>query len=257
MTKSSNVTIVTGGASGIGEEIVRLCVQRGQKVGIIDLNAEAGEILSDELGSNVTFEEADVCNENQLSDACKSMQNKLGDIAGLVTCAGISPVRFPIEECSLEEFQRLFDNHASGTFLTCKIVGSQMVTSGGGAIVTISSATAIRPAPMLGYAAGKAAVLNLSQSLAVHWGNKNVRINTLVPGWVDTPFIRRQEAAGRDLSPITKITPMRRMVEPREVAEVALFLLSPAASAMTGSAVVVDCGITLAGGWLPYGKLPD
>ena len=131
-----------------------------------------------------------------------------------------------------------------------------MAARNGGSIVTISSATGIRPAPMLGYAAGKAAVLNLTQSLAVHWGTKNIRINTLVPGWVDTPFIRRQEAAGRDLSPITKITPMRRMVQPEEVGEVALFLLSSAASAMTGSAVVIDCGITLAGGWLPYGDLP-
>ena len=109
---------------------------------------------------------------------------------------------------------------------------------------------------MLGYAAGKSAVLSLSQSLAVHWGTKNIRLNTLVPGWVDTPFIRKQEAAGRDLSPITKITPMRRMVQPKEVGEVALFLLSDAASAMTGAAVVVDCGIIPAGGWLPYGDLP-
>ena len=248
MIDPSKAIIVTGGASGIGEAIVRLIVDKGGKVGIIDVNKEAGENLVREL--------ADVCNESQIIKACTSIEKSLSTISGLVTCAGVSPVRFPIEDYSLEEFRRLLDNHASGTFLSCKIVGSKMANTGGGSIVTISSATAVRPAPMLGYAAGKAAVLNLTQSLAVHWGIKNVRINTLVPGWVDTPFIRRQEAAGRDLSPITKMTPMRRLVKPDEVGEVALFLLSNAASAMTGSAVVVDCGITLAGGWLPYGELP-
>ena len=256
MVSASQSTIVTGGASGIGEAIVRLIVSRGGKVGIIDLNEQAGIKLAGELGDQVIFFPADVCNEEQLSEAVETIEASASFVTGLVTCAGVSPVRFPIEEYSLEEFRRLLDNHASGTFLTCKIVGSKMAARNGGSIVTISSATGIRPAPMLGYAAGKAAVLNLTQSLAVHWGTKNIRINTLVPGWVDTPFIRRQEAAGRDLSPITKITPMRRMVQPEEVGEVALFLLSNAASAMTGSAVVVDCGITLAGGWLPYGDLP-
>ena len=256
MINPSQTIIVTGGASGIGEAIVRLIIGKGGKVGIIDVNEDAGETLVKELGDHATFSPADVCNETQMKVACTSIEKSLSTITGLVTCAGVSPVRFPIEEYSLEEFRRLLDNHASGTFLSCKVVGSKMATGGGGSIVTISSATAVRPAPMLGYAAGKAAVLNLTQSLAVHWGTKNVRINTLVPGWVDTPFIRRQEAAGRDLSPITKITPMRRLVRPEEVGEVALFLLSNAASAMTGSAVVVDCGITLAGGWLPYGDLP-
>ena len=256
MTNSNKSVIVTGGASGIGAAIVRLIIERGGKAGIIDLNEEAGNKLVAELGKRAVFSPADVCDEDQMISAVRSIENSLSLINGLVTCAGVSPVRYPIEEYSIDEFRRLLDNHATGTFLTCKIIGSKMVSNGGGSIVTISSATAARPAPMLGYAAGKSAVLSLSQSLAVHWGTKNIRVNTLVPGWVDTPFIRRQEAAGRDLSPITKITPMRRMVKPEEVGEVALFLLSEAASAMTGAAVVVDCGIIPAGGWLPYGDLP-
>ena len=257
MNNQSQSIIVTGGASGIGEAIVRLVINKGGQAGIIDLNEKAGQKIANELGKNVSFFKADVCDEIELTNAYTFFETKLSSINGLVTCAGVSPVRYPIEEYSLEEFRRLIDNHTSGTFLTCKVVGSKMIAGSGGSIVTISSATAIRPAPMLGYAAAKAAVLNFSQSLAVHWGNKNIRINTLIPGWVDTPFIRRQEAAGRDLTPITKMTPMGRMVKPEEIAEVALFLLSSAASAMTGSAIVVDCGITLAGGWLPYGELPD
>ena len=129
--------------------------------------------------------------------------------------------------------------------------------TGGGSIVTLSSVLALRPGPVLGYGAGKAAIINLTQSLAVQWGKKNIRVNAICPGWVDTPFIRKQEEAGRDLSPITNMTPMGRMARPGEIANVAEFLLSDASSAVTGSALVVDCGITLAGGYLPYGDLPS
>ncbi|WP_282606200.1 SDR family NAD(P)-dependent oxidoreductase [Pelagibius sp. Alg239-R121] len=248
--------LVTGGASGIGAAICRLIVERGGSAGIIDLDEDKGTALANELGENAGFARADICDETQLTDAYEKLEGSLPPIGGLVTCAGVSPTRLPIEDYPLEEFRRLLDNHASGTFLTCKVVGSKLTARGGGAIVTISSALSVRPGPMLGYGAGKAAVLNLTQSLAVHWGKQSLRVNTIVPGWVDTPFIRRQEEAGRDLSPIRGVTPMGRLVKPEEVAEVAWFLLSPAASAMTGAAVVVDCGVTLGGGWLPYGELP-
>ncbi len=256
MENPAPTILVTGGASGIGAAICQLIVDRGGRVGIIDLNVEMGTAVAEKLGKNVEFVRADICDEAQLTDAYETLKESLPPATGLVTCAGVSPTRLSIEDCPLEEFRRLVDNHASGTFLTCKVIGADMAARGGGAIVTISSALSIRPGPMLGYGAGKAAVLNLTQSLAVHWAKRKLRVNTIVPGWVDTPFIRRQEAAGRDLSPITRVTPMGRLVKPEEVAEVAWFLLSPAASAMTGSAVVVDCGVTLGGGWLPYGELP-
>ena len=256
MNSSSPTIVVTGGASGIGAEMCRLIVERGAHVGIVDLDEEKGTTLAKQLGQNAKFARADICDEGQLNEAYETLKKDLPMVTGLVTCAGVSPTRLPIEEYPLDEFRRLLDNHASGTFLTCKVIGSDLAARDGGAIVTISSALSIRPGPMLGYGAGKAAVLNLTQSLAVHWGKQDLRVNTIVPGWVDTPFIRRQEAAGRDLSPIIKVTPMGRLVKPEEVAEVAWFLLSPAASAMTGAAVVVDCGVTLGGGWLPFGKLP-
>lgn len=256
MENTASTVLVTGGASGIGAAICRMIIDRGGHVGIVDVNDELGVALAEELGEKAEFAHADVCDEAALTKAYESLGKILPPITGLVTCAGVSPTRFPIEEHPLEEFRRLVDNHTSGTFVTCKVVGSDMVARGGGSIVTISSALSIRPGPMLGYGTGKAGVLNLTQSLAVHWGKKNLRVNTVVPGWVDTPFIRRQEAAGRDLSPIKGVTPMGRLVKPEEVAEVALFLLSPASSAMTGAAVVADCGATLGGGWLPYGELP-
>ena len=94
---------------------------------------------------------------------------------------------------------------------------------------------------------------NLTKELGI----KKIRVNAICPGWVDTPFIRKQEANGRDLSPIIEMTPLGRLAEPREISNVVMFLLSDASSAVTGSALVVDCGITLAGGYMPYGRLPE
>ena len=248
--------VVTGGASGIGAAICRMAYGRGASVGIIDINEARGLALVNELGDRAFFQPGDVCDEVQMESAFAALAGVMPPISGVVTSAGVLPTRPPIEQTSLDEFRRVMDNHISGTFLSCKLAGQQMVQNGGGSIVTLASVLAIRPGPVLGYGAAKAAVLNLTQSLAVQWGKKNIRINTICPGWVDTPFIRTQEADGRDLSPIIEMTPMGRMVKPDEIAELAYFLLSPASSAMTGSAIVADCGITLAGGYLPYGDLP-
>ncbi|MFP6734581.1 MAG: SDR family oxidoreductase [Rhodospirillales bacterium] len=248
--------VITGGASGIGEAVVRLCVSKGIDVGIIDLNEEKGASLAAELGSKVGFAKADVCDPVGLSAAFSTLGETMPPITGCFTSAGVMPSRLPIEDHSLDDFRRVMDNHISGTFLTCKIVGQIMQSHGQGSIVTAASVLAIRPGPVLGYGAGKAAVVNLTQSLAVQWGKKNIRVNTICPGWVDTPFIRKQEAEGRDLSPITAMTPMGRFVKPAEIAELAYFLMSSASSAMTGSVVVADAGISLAGGYLPYGDLP-
>jgi len=256
MSKKNLSAIVTGGASGIGEAIVRSIIKKGGSVGIIDLNIEKGKNLSKELGAKCFFKKADVTNESEFTEAYCHLKELLPNITGCVTCAGVLPVRDPIENHSFADFRRVMDNHLCGTFLTCKVIGSDMASRNFGSIVTLGSALAVRPGPVLGYGAGKAGVVNLTQSLAVQWGKKNVRVNTICPGWVDTPFIRNQEKDGRDLSPIVKMTPIGRLIKAEEIAELVLFLLSPASSAMTGSVVVADGGITLAGGYLPYGDLP-
>lgn len=256
MASEMMTVIVTGGASGIGESVSRSIIERGGNVGIIDLDTARGEDLAEELGTKCFFRKADVNDEAQLSSAYLYLKECLPDITGCVACAGVRPVRDPIQEHSLEDFRKVMDNHLSGTFLTCKIAGLDMASREFGSIVTLGSALAVRPGPVLGYGAGKAGIVNLSQSLAVQWGKKNVRVNSVCPGWVDTPFIRQQEKEGRDLSPITKITPIGRLIESQEIAELIIFLLSRASSAMTGSVVVADGGITLAGGYLPYGELP-
>ena len=108
-------------------------------------------------------------------------------VNGCVTSAGVMPTRDPIEKMPVEDFRRVMDNHISGTFITCKTVGMSMMKSGGlnsNPLFGFGSS----PGPVLGYGAGKAAIINLTQSLAVQWGKKNIRVNAICPGWVDTPL---------------------------------------------------------------------
>ncbi|MEK9849533.1 MAG: SDR family NAD(P)-dependent oxidoreductase [Candidatus Puniceispirillum sp.] len=258
MTRLDNKSIiVTGAGSGIGAAICRAAHDQGAVVGLIDINLDAAQTVCESLGSRAFFAHGDVTDEASMNAAFTALHRDMPRINGCVTSAGILPTREPIADMPVDAFQRVLNNHITGTFITCKVAGNFLHNNGGGAIVTLSSVLALRPGPVLGYGAGKAAIVNLTQSLAVQWSQKNIRINTICPGWVDTPFIRAQEAAGRDLSPIINMTPIGRLIRSEEIANVALFLLSDLASAVTGAAIVADGGITLAGGYLPYGDLPS
>ena len=257
MNKNRLSVIVTGGVSGIGEAVVKLCLKKNYQVGVIDINQNKGEeLLQKNKNNNLFFFKADVTNQNSLEDAFSYFNKKMTNLNGCVTCAGIIPSREKIENHNQKDFIKIINSHLSGTFLSCKIASKFFSEKSGGSIVTLSSVLSIRPGPVLAYGAAKAGIVNLTQALAVHWARKNIRINSISPGWVDTPFIRTQEKEGRDLSPVINLSPMGRMVKPIEIANIVLFLLSPLSSAMTGSNIVADCGITLSGGYLPYGDLP-
>ena len=118
--------IITGGASGIGEAIARIVINNGGNVGIIDLNSEKADLLSSELGERCSFRQANVTDEPEFSKAYLSIKDMMPPVTGCVTCAGVLPVRDPISKHTLEDFRRVLDNHISGTFLTCKIIGTDM-----------------------------------------------------------------------------------------------------------------------------------
>jgi NAD(P)-dependent dehydrogenase (short-subunit alcohol dehydrogenase family) len=123
-----------------------------------------------------------------------------------------------------------------------------------GAIVNLASVLAYRSGPVLAYGAGKAGVVSLTEALAVHWARKGVRVNAVAPGWTETPFIsQRREGLDR----VRAAVPMGRLLQPGEIAEVICFLLSPAASAVTGSTVPCDGGFLAGSGWAPFGGLPQ
>jgi NAD(P)-dependent dehydrogenase (short-subunit alcohol dehydrogenase family) len=247
--------IVTGGASGIGRAVVEMTLERGGCVGVVDIDpSRAADILEKHPGRIVVLQ-GSVLDETFLRKAWEEFESSLPvPVNGLVNCAGLPPMPRAIESLEVAEWSRILDSHLNGTFIPCKVFGAELARGGrGGAIVNLASVLAYRPGPVLAYGAAKSGVVSLTASLAVHWARAGVRVNAVAPGWTDTPFLRPKERGERDFGPILRATPQGRLMQPREIAEVICFLLSPAASAVTGTTVPCDGGVIAGSGWPPYG----
>ena len=143
------------------------------------MDVNAGESLCQALGDRAFFSAGDVGSENSMQAAFSELESFMPPVNGCVTSAGVMPTRDPIEKMPVEDFRRVMDNHISGTFITCKIAGTSMMKSGGGSMVTLSSVLALRPGPVPGSGAGKAAIINRTPSVAVQGGKKNIRVNAI------------------------------------------------------------------------------
>ncbi|MEK7437228.1 MAG: SDR family oxidoreductase [Pseudomonadota bacterium] len=256
MEFQSRRVLITGGGSGIGAAIARQLHREGASLCLFDIDAARLAALAAELGDRVSVQVCDVTSEDSLGAAFAAVR-AAGSINGLVCCAGVADFPTPAESLPVERWSRIIDSHLTGTFLTCRIVGGDMLANGGGAIVNIASVLSFNSGPVLAYGAAKAAVVSLTESLAVQWARGDVRVNAIAPGWTDTPFLRPKERKGeRDMSPIIAATPIARLIHPEEIAEVACFLLSPRSAAIVGSTILCDGGVVAASGWPPYGGIP-
>jgi NAD(P)-dependent dehydrogenase (short-subunit alcohol dehydrogenase family) len=245
--------IVTGGASGIGLATAEAVVKAGGHVALLDMDGEAASEQARQFGDKAIGLAADVTSEAALIAARTRIEAELPPVTGLVNCAAALPTADAIEDLDPAAFDRILLSHVSGTLLPCRVFGGPMAERRRGAIVNLASVLAYRPGPILAYGAGKAGVVNLTESLATHWAKKGVRVNAVAPGWTDTPFISRRKAM---FDTIRAAVPMGRLLEPSEIAAVILFLLSPAASAVTGTTIPCDGGYLAGAGWGPYGGFP-
>jgi NAD(P)-dependent dehydrogenase (short-subunit alcohol dehydrogenase family) len=250
--------IVTGGASGIGRAVVEMVLQRGGCVGVVDLDPSKVDDLRETHRGRLIGITGSVLDADRLRDAWTRCAGELPEpVTGLVNCAGIPPAPVGIEQLDVSDWTRIVDSHLHGTFVSCKTIGAALAEAGrGGSIVNLASVLAFRPGPVLAYAAAKSGVVSLTSALAVHWACHGVRVNAVAPGWTDTPFLRPKDRPARDFGAIVDATPMGRLLQPSEIAEVICFLLSPAASAVTGSTIPCDGGVMAGSGWAPYGGFP-
>lgn len=247
---------VLGGASGIGAATVRRAAAGGAAVVILDLNGEAAEALAAEIGPNVRAYAVDATDEAAMEAVAAAVaESDLPPVDALVASAGIPETVRPIETYPADEFDRILTSHVRTAYLCARAFGARMAAGDGGAVVFLASVLSFRPGPVLAYGAGKAALVNLTQSLAVHWAGRGVRVNAVAPGWTDTPFIRapRPDGSRRDIEPILRHTPQGRLLKAAEIAEAIHFLLSPASSAITGVTLPADGGVMAGAGWAAYG----
>jgi sorbose reductase len=239
--------VVTGGAKGIGESIVRRLVEEQARIVISDVDEE-GEILAAFLrqrGGDVHFRPLNVADSTKVTQFAINIVEEFGPVFGLVNNAGIV-IPHEALTCSDYAWRKTLDVNLDGSFYCAREFGKQMARTGGGAIVNLSSIAGlgvVRPETHVAYGVSKAAIAHMTALLAVEWARHNIRVNAVAPGYTETTILSemKQSDPGIIAAWLSEI-PINRFIEPSEIASVVSFLLSDDASCVTGQTLAADGG---------------
>jgi NAD(P)-dependent dehydrogenase (short-subunit alcohol dehydrogenase family) len=248
---AGKVAIVTGGASGIGEATAELFCRQGAAVVIADLQQERGEELQRRLqkdGGKALFCRVDVSSASDVQGMVKAAVEQFGGLDILVNNAGTG-ARGRTDQTPDEDWDRVMAVNLRSVFLGCKHAYAALARSGSGSIVNMASVAGWRGQAMLAaYSATKAAIINVTQSVAAEYIHAGIRVNAVAPGIIRTPIYAGMAPGGeagidKMLSGWAGGVLMQRVGQPAEVAQAVLFLASPAASYITGECLFVDGGL--------------
>jgi NAD(P)-dependent dehydrogenase (short-subunit alcohol dehydrogenase family) len=249
------VALVTGGAQGIGRATTESLLANGAAVAIVDLDGAMAEQAADELGASgrsVIALAGDVSDPVRLAAIEEQVRNRLGPISILVNNAGINTLndRRPIHEYSRSDWDNILRVDLTGVFVVSQAIVPEMIRRGGGRIVNIASIAGLVPLRLQSaYVAAKAGVVNLTRSMALELGPKNILTNCVAPGSIITRgtralFYGPEGDKTKLAESLLAHIPLGRPGTPEEIAQAITFLVSPAAGYINGAVLTVDGGWT-------------
>lgn len=246
----AKVALITGGESGIGLAAARLFVAEGARVLLAGLDQQALERARDELGGGTEVAVVDVTDETAVRNCVESVAGHFGALDVVFSNAGISGPIGPLTDFSLEDFRRVIDVHVIGAFTVLK--HSLRVMSAGGSVIINSSVVGLTADPSIGaYATAKHAQVGLMRVAAKEAAARQIRVNTIHPGPTSTSFQTDVEVRATGHTPddaarvFDAMIPLGRHADPREIAQLVLFLASDESCFITGATIAIDGGMSI------------
>lgn len=245
MELAGKVAVVTGGASGIGLATAKAFLEKGAKVVVADFNEEGGQAAVGQLdssGENALFVKVDVSKEESVQNLVAEAVNKFGGLDIMVNNAGIGALG-ETHELAYEDYHKIIAVNQDSVFFGSKHAVRQMMDTGGGVIINTSSILgSVGEGGAFAYNASKGAVNLMTKSLALQYASKNIRVNAVAPGYVESGMVNREALGPEFYGALVAKHPIGRIGRPEEIAHAIVFLCEN--EFMTGTTILVDGGYT-------------
>ncbi|MEH7178183.1 SDR family NAD(P)-dependent oxidoreductase [Neobacillus vireti] len=242
---TDKIVLITGGSRGIGAEMAREFAAAGADLVLASRNRESCEMVANEireLGRRVLTVSCDVSKRSDIQNLFKVTMEEFGRLDVLVNNAGANVTKYAVEFTE-EDWDFIYDVNIKGLFFCCQEAAKIMIQQNSGKIINISSVGGAKPYKRIApYTASKAAVIHLTKSLAAEWARYNIRVNSIAPGLIGTEINAMERENKEWLEGAVKAIPLRRLGEPKDISQIALFLLTDAADYITGQTFYIDGG---------------